>query len=137
MHSSHAILHRPALLSLALSACLTLGACSGDANPVRDTLVSVGAGPTVAPTPDFVERSRPATLDYVPVGTAAPERPVKARSADEVKAVEAEMEGLRTRNEAAARAAEKAGATPAPEPATIAPPAAPVPVRKPAPRKTP
>lgn len=133
MHSTTEIVHRTTLLSLALCACFALAACSGDTNPVRDTLVSVGAGPTLAQSPDFVQRSRPANLDYLPVGVAAPERPVQARTADEVKAVEAEMESLRSRNESAARAAVQAGATPAPEPARAAPP----PARKPAPRKTP
>ena len=67
-----------------------LAACAGDVNPVRDLVVGVGAGPPAARTPDFVEKTRPASVDYIPVGTAAAARPTKARTADEVKAAEAD-----------------------------------------------
>ena len=109
-------LYRTSLKGFAFGAIALLAACSGDANPVRDTFGAFGAGPKTAPTPDFVRQSRPATLDYVPIGTSAPERPTAAKTADQVKAAEAEMEATRVRNEAAARAAKQAGATPAPAP---------------------
>ncbi|HEY8382545.1 MAG TPA: hypothetical protein VIL09_10385 [Microvirga sp.] len=113
-----------ALHRLVLLAPLALTACAGDTNPVRDVLVSVGAGAQPTAAPEFVQQSRPATLDYMPVGTRAPDRDTAARSAAEVKATEAELDAIRTRNEAAARAAEAAGATPPPEPATVRRPAA-------------
>ena len=116
MSSTLFILYRASVKSLSIAAVAALAACSGDANPVRDTLVAVGAGPKTAATPDFVRQSRPANLDYVPVGTAAPERPTQARTAEEVKAVEAEMDATRTRNEAAARVAAEAAGTPPPAP---------------------
>ncbi len=89
-----------------------LAACSGDANPVRDTLVATGVGAQPKPAPDFVAASRPQTLDYIPVGTA----PAKtaAKSADQVKAAEAAMDKTRTANESQAAAARRLGSTPAP-----------------------
>ena len=92
------------------------GVTGCNSNPVRDVATSLGAGPNVAPTPDFVARSRPATLDYMPIGTPVPERPTPARTAAEIKAAEAELEALRTRNEAAGAAAAEAGKTPPPQP---------------------
>jgi hypothetical protein len=112
-----------------MAALIALAACAGDSNPVRDAFVAVGAGPKTAEAPDFVARSRPATLEYQPVGSASPARPTPARTADEVKAAEAELEAVRARNLAAGQAAAQAGGTPAPEAA-----AAPAP-RKAAPQK--
>ena len=93
-----------------------LAGCNGGFNPVRDVATSVGAGPQMAATPDFVARTRPANLDYMPIGTPAPERPTPARTADEIKAAEAELDALRARNEAAGAAAAELGNTPPPEP---------------------
>ena len=109
-------LYRASVKSFALAAVAILAACSGDTNPVRDVFVATRAGPKTATTPDFVKASRPANLDYVPVGTVAPSRPTAALTADQVKATEAEMDATRTRNEAAGRVAVQAGATPAAEP---------------------
>lgn len=78
----------------------------GDANPVRDQLNAAGIGPKAVTAPDFVAQSRPRELDYVPVGTAAQDRP-RAKSAAEVKTLEAELEAARGRN--AARGGVKAG----------------------------
>ena len=80
---------------------LRLAACSGDANPVRDTLVATGVGAQPKPAPDFVAASRPQTIDYIPVAPA----PAKtaAKSADQVKAAEAAMDKTRTANEARPR----------------------------------
>lgn len=105
----------PALLLTVLAAA-NVAACAGDANPVRDIAVSVGAGPKVAPSPDFVASSRPQNLDYVPVGTAQEGRPTAARTADEIKAAESDLDALRARNEAAGAAAARLGGTPPPEP---------------------
>ncbi|MGF9757317.1 hypothetical protein AAII07_19130 [Microvirga sp. 0TCS3.31] len=92
------------------------GVAGCNSNPVRDVATSLGAGPQVAPTPDFVARSRPANLEYMPIGTPVPERQTPARTAEEIKAAEAELDALRTRNEAAGAAAAEAGKTPPPEP---------------------
>ena len=96
-----------------------LAGCNGGFNPVRDVASAVGAGPTLAATPDFVERSRPASLEYMPIGTAGPERQTPARTADEIKAAEAELDALRARNEAAGAAAAELGNTPPPEPVRL------------------
>lgn len=103
MHPRRFPLHR--LLALAGSAALA--GCMGDANPVRDQFNAVGIGPKAVTAPDFVAQSRPSELDYVPVGTAARERP-RAKTAAEVRSLEAELEAARGRN--AARGGAKAAA---------------------------
>ena len=92
---------------LVLVAVAAMAGCSGDANPVRDAAVAVGAGPKIAPAPDFVARTRPARLDYIPIGTAGSGHPTPARTAAEVKAARAELDALRKANEAAAEAARR------------------------------
>ena len=86
-------------LPFAVLALAGLGGCMGGANPVRDQFNAAGIGPKAVTAPDFVAASRPAGLDYVPVGSAAPERP-RAKNAAEVKALEAELEAVRGRNAA-------------------------------------
>lgn len=105
---------RKAVLALTLCSVASVAGCNS--NPVRDVATSLGAGPQVAPTPDFVTRSRPATLDYMPIGTPAPERQTPARTAAEIKAAEAELDAVRSRNEAAGAAAAELGKTPPPQP---------------------
>ncbi len=106
----------PHAAAFALIVLAAAGVTGCNSNPVRDVATSLGAGPRLAPTPDFVERSRPANLDYMPIGTAVPGRPTPARTAEEIKAAEAELDALRTRNEAAGAAAAELGKTPPPEP---------------------
>lgn len=113
----------PALLLTVLVAA-NAAACTSGSNPVREIATAMGAGPRVAPTPDFVARSRPQNLDYLPIGTAEEGRPTPARSAEEIKAAESELDALRARNEAAGAAAARLGGTPPPEPITL-------PVKKP------
>lgn len=95
------------------------GGCAEGSNPTRDLFAAVGAGPKVAATPDFVASSRPEKLDFMPVGTSEAGRATPARTADEVKAAEAELDALRTQNEAAGQAASKLGGTPAPQPVPL------------------
>ncbi len=106
-------------LALAVLIAANVAACAGGSNPVRDIATSVGAGPKVAPTPDFVASSRPQSLDYMPIGTATEGRPTAARTPEEIKAAEAELDALRSRNEAAGAAAARLGGTPPPEPAAV------------------
>lgn len=92
-----------------------LGACATDANPVRDAVQRASYGPKIAPAPDFVAASRPANLDYLPVGRPASAPSAKGKRADEIKAAEAEMDSLRARNESRGAAARRAaGAKPGP-----------------------
>jgi hypothetical protein len=110
---------RSSKVAFTLAAVIGLGACSGGFNPARDVASALGAGPKMAATPDFVAKSRPTNLDYIPVGATTDGRPTPARSADEVKAQESELDALRTRNEAAGAAAAEAGKTPPPEPVKL------------------
>lgn len=113
------LLSIPRAPAFALVLFMAAGVAGCNSNPVRDVATSLGAGPQVAATPDFVARSRPATLDYMPIGTPVPERPTPARTAEEIKAAEAELDALRSRNEAAGAAAAELGKTPPPEPVRI------------------
>ncbi|SDA09335.1 hypothetical protein SAMN02799622_00076 [Methylobacterium sp. UNC378MF] len=99
-----------------------LGGCSGDV--VRSLASDAGYGPRVVAAPDFVTDSRSkAQPDFMPVGVDAPKRPARAKSVTGQKALEAELESARGRNEARGRAAASAGRGAA---ATIKPaPAAP------------
>lgn len=104
---------RGALRGSALGLALLLGACSGDLGPSRGygLLASAPKGPEA---PDFVAASRKADETFLPVGVSAPPRPVRAKSAEAQKALEAELEGVRARNAARGRAAESAGRAVAP-----------------------
>ncbi len=110
---------RAAAVAFTMLVMANVAGCANGSNPTRDAFAAVGAGPTLAPTPDFVASSRPASIDYMPVGTAQPGPPVAARTAEEVKAAEAELDALRARNEAAGATAAQLGGTPAPQPVTL------------------
>ncbi|WP_210331103.1 hypothetical protein [Microvirga terrestris] len=114
-------IRRTSTVAVMMLAVVGVAGCNGGFNPVRDVATAVGAGPQTAATPDFVARSRPANLEYMPIGTSVPERPTPARTAEETKAAEAELDALRTRNEAAGAAAAEAGKTPPPEPIRLPP----------------
>jgi hypothetical protein len=109
----------PRFSAAAMILCAVASVAGCNSNPVRDVAASVGAGPQMAPTPDFVARSRPANLEYMPISASVPERPTPARTADEIKAAEAEMDALRARNEAAGAQAAELGKTPPPEPVRL------------------
>jgi hypothetical protein len=109
----------PRFSAAAMILCAIPSVAGCNSNPVRDVAASVGAGPQMAPTPDFVARSRPANLEYMPISASVPERPTPARTADEIKAAEAEMDALRARNEAAGAQAAELGKTPPPEPVRL------------------
>ena len=99
-----------------LAAVATAG-CSG--NPTGEFLESSGLAPKTAPRPDFVAASRPQSLDYIPIGTPQQGRPTAAKTADEVKAAEAELDALRAQNQTRGEAAAQLGGTPAPEPVAM------------------
>jgi hypothetical protein len=110
-------------LVLALSGPAALGACSGDTNWVRDAAVWSGVGAERKPAPEFVVQSRATNLDYVPVGVAAPKRDIDAKAQGTVKAVETEMDTIRTTNEGRGSEARQFGAaTPAAKPPVLPPP---------------
>ncbi|NNM74428.1 hypothetical protein [Enterovirga aerilata] len=97
----------PASLLLLIGAAL--GGCAGDANPVRDAAVAAGVtGGEPKPAPDFVARTRPAQVEYLPVGVSAPPRRYRAKTKDEVENAEAQMDRLSRANAARAAAARRA-----------------------------
>ena len=100
---------RVLLIACAVAAA-GLAGCSGDTNYVRDVAVATGIGAKRKKPADFVENSRPAAVDYAPVGVAAPKRAVAAKPAGAVKVGEAEMDALRAANEARAKETKAAGA---------------------------
>ena len=103
------------------AAAFALAGCSGDVNPVRDVAVAAGVGgKPAAQAPDFVARSRPETLDYLPVGVSAPPRPTRNKTQAEIKQTEADLEAVRAANEAKAAETRQFGSTPPPAPATPA-----------------
>lgn len=110
---------RAALLGITALTVANVAACASGSNPARDVVASLGAGPKTAQTPDFVASSRPQSLDYMPIGTSQPGRATPARTADEIKAAEAELDAMRAQNEAAGAAAAQLGGTPAPEPVAL------------------
>ena len=91
---------------LTLATCLSAAGCSRDANPVRDLAIASGVtGGEPKPAPDFVSQSRSGSTDYVPVGTSAPKRDYRPKTAKEVSSDEAELERVRARTEARGAAA--------------------------------
>lgn len=93
-------------VAIVLAFALPLAACSNDANPIRDIAIASGVtGGEPKAAPDFISRTRQPGGDYVPVGTSAPKRDYRAKTAAEVKGAEADLDNVRRRNEAAGRAA--------------------------------
>lgn len=98
----------------------TLAVClSACGNAAGDFVRSSGLGPKTAEAQDFVAKSRPENIDFIPVGTvsAGPANP--AKKPDEVKKAEDELDSLRERNANAGASAAAAGGTPPPEPALM------------------
>jgi hypothetical protein len=103
---------RVTVRSLAAFSLLLLVAagCSATTNPVRDVFAEFGAGPPAATAPDFVAKTRPAELEYIPVGRATAQAPTAARTPAEIAQFEAELEAERLRAESKGAAARGAGA---------------------------
>jgi hypothetical protein len=106
-----------------LIACLAVGGCVLDGASVRDAAKSAGFGPKEAAAPDFVAQSRRQGGDFLPVGVSAPPREIRAKSAAGVKALEAELDASRQRNEARGRDAAKVGGAVKPPAPPKVPPA--------------
>lgn len=104
---------------LAAALCLgPAGGCSSDVGPLREAYVQTGTGPKGMKPADFVADSRRAGDGFLPVGVSAPARPIRAKSSEGTRALEAELEGARGRNEIRGRAAESAGRATKPASAT-------------------
>jgi hypothetical protein len=101
----------PAVLVAIVAA--TLAGCAGDANPVRDVAIVSGlTGGEPKPAPDFVARTRPAELDYLPVGVSPPPRRYRAKDKGEVESAESQMNRISRANEARAAQARRAAGGP-------------------------
>ncbi|WP_245442438.1 hypothetical protein [Methylobacterium terrae] len=114
----------PGLARLALlSTCLAAGGCVLDGASVRDAAKSAGFGPKEVAAPDFVAQSRRGGGDFLPVGESAPPRETRAKSAAGVKALEADLDASRQRNEVKGRDAAKVGGAVKPPAPPKVPPA--------------
>lgn len=84
-------------LCLSLAIAFALGGCAG--NPARDLAVAAGyTGGEPKTPPDFVSRTRRQNLDYIPVGTSAPKRVYRVKTADEVKRDQSDLARAGARN---------------------------------------
>ncbi len=99
---------RLAVLVLVLAPLMAAGGCSGDVGGLR-SLGITGTAPKAPDAPAFVTETRREGADFLPVGVSAAPRPVRAKSTEGQKTLEAELEGARSRNVARGRAAESAG----------------------------
>lgn len=95
---------------LAAMVAAPLGACSSN-GPVKSIAQATGFATNEPQRPGFIEQSRPGSAGFISVGVPQTTRP-KPKTAAEVKKVEGEMDGIRTRHERAAAAA--ASSAPAP-----------------------
>jgi hypothetical protein len=88
-----------------LVAAVGLGAAGCSAQPlsenpsVKGVTDKLNITTTVPPPADFVAKSRPTSVDYMPVGVVPPARSMKPRDPAKVKELEAEMEATRMRHD--------------------------------------
>lgn len=95
------------VVALALPVALAVAGCSSDVNPMKAAFLTAGYGPKETAAPEFVAGSRKADAGFMPVGESAP-KTFRARNSEGLKALQAELEGARSRNEARGRAADGA-----------------------------
>lgn len=101
-----------------LVSATALSGCAGEDNVLKSTAKLADFAKTPVESKDFVKASRPEDLAYIPVGTKVTRENRKLTPA-EFKALEADLDASRTKNEAAGAAAKVAGATPPPAPLKI------------------
>lgn len=109
---------KPLLIPATLVAMgVALAGCGSDEG-FKGVAEAAGLATTPQESKAFVRETRPADLEYVPVGSsvtrAAPRKPV-----DDYKKIEAALEAKQKANEAAGNTAKALGTTPPPEPAKI------------------
>ena len=109
---------KPLLMSAALVAVgMSLAGCGSDEG-FKGVAEAAGLATTPQESKAFVRETRPADLEYVPVGSSvtrtAPRKPV-----EDYKKIEAALEAKQKANEAAGNTAKALGTTPPPEPAKI------------------
>ncbi len=102
-------------LFLVLVPALALAGCQTANQIVKAPAKLVGFAADAPDPKDFVKQSRPDELNYIPVGTKVT-REAKKMTPAEFRAIEADLDAARTRNEAAGAEAKIAGTTPPPAP---------------------
>jgi hypothetical protein len=105
---------RDGIVSLGGLALLALAGCA-DGGPAKGAARVVGFAWDAPESKEFVRDTRPAQLEYIPVGTKI-EREARKLTPAEFSAIERELDDARARNEAAGAEAKAAGATPPPAP---------------------
>lgn len=108
------------VVASALACALLASLAAGCADGTKGVAEATGLATTAQESKAFVRESRPATMDYIPVGTTVT-RAAPRKQVSEFKALEAQLESKRMANEAAGARAKALGATPAPAPARIVP----------------
>lgn len=104
-----------------LFGCALAGlAAAGCSDGTKGVAEVAGLATTAQESKTFVRESRPAALEYIPVGSSIT-RQAPRKQVSDFKALEAELDAARAANEAAGTRAKTLGATPAPAPAKIAP----------------
>jgi hypothetical protein len=110
----------PLLLSAVLLVGAALAGCAGE-DGLKGPAEAIGMATTPQESKGFVRATRPAELEYIPVGTsitrAAPRKPV-----EDYKTIESGLEAKQKANQAAGETARALGAsTTAPAPAQVPP----------------
>jgi hypothetical protein len=109
---------RRARVSAAAVLLAALGGCVGEGSATRGVAEATGLATTPQESKPWVQQTRRAGADYIPVGTVAT-RAAPRRSVEEFKRIEAGLESRRLRNEAAGNTARSLATTPAPAPAQV------------------
>lgn len=105
----------PAIMALVLTSAV-LSACQTEGpNPLKSTAQLTGFATTAPEAKDFVKESRRGEQPFIPVGTRV-ERDARRMTSQEFKAIEADLDKIRAKNEQAGAAAKAAGSTPPPAP---------------------
>lgn len=103
---------------VALLACASLAGCASDGGVVK-TVAKLPGFAADAPDPkDFVKETRPEDPQFIPVGTKIT-REARKMTPAEFKAIEADLDAQRLKNESAGAEAKAAGATPPPAPLKV------------------
>lgn len=101
-------------IALASAVALVAAGCTsvGDSaetivkSPIRGTAEVTGFATTTPEVKDFVRQTRNPDADFMPVGVTPPARSQRAKTPEEIKAMEAELEGtLQRHNAVSGRAA--------------------------------
>ncbi|MGL4813524.1 MAG: hypothetical protein ACRCXM_17275 [Beijerinckiaceae bacterium] len=99
-----------ALVGFGLLAVLSAAGCaSGTSDAASTALTGTAFGPKAAEPKDFVVATRPATLEYLPVGVTPPQRSIRPKTPAELEAEKAALAGESQRAASNAAAVGAAG----------------------------